>query len=634
MKDYILPKRGGEIESLLENMMNQDNLTKETNKGKVSVVEKSETIRVKVDRLNELMNLIGELVITKIRYEQQLVSLKKVINYLKDWDGEWKVNIERIRNNKSLFQHPEIQVVMQLLERNNDNIQELRGMIFPIVEDLSVCSARTGLVADDLQEGIMRVRMLPVASIFDLFPRLIRDMAKEMGKKVELVITGSETEVDKKILEEIKDPLIHLIRNAIDHGVESPEERKPKGKGEQGKISLSAYYQGNQVVIEIEDDGKGIDIERIKEVALKRKIVDKVTLEKMSLAEIYNLIFVPGFSTSPIITDVSGRGVGMDVVKTNVEQLKGTISINSTLNKGSRFTIKLPLTLATSEVLLVIAGGEKFAIPIFFIEETIRILPQDISTVKGREVLYNNGITLTVGRLSTLLNLKKISKKVYKKRLSKLDTQGKYLPVVVLKAVERRCALIIDELLGEQEIVIKSFGPQIRRVNNFSGVTIMGDGGLVMILNPIDLVEAVNSSSYFINILSGNKKEIGDQVVRKKILVVDDSITTRDLEKNILQVAGFDVDTASDGQEALEMVNKVEYDVVVTDVQMPKVDGFQLTSILRRQEKNKSLPIIMVTSLESEEDKRRGIEAGVDAYITKGAFDQNNLLDVIKKLSA
>jgi two-component system chemotaxis sensor kinase CheA len=360
----------------------------------------------------------------------------------------------------------------QNVKLDKRDIKQVKGLTFRLNE----ATVSLGRVANELQEGVMRIRMLPISQLFSRYPRLIHDLVRESGKQVNLDIRGQDTELDKMVIEQIADPLIHIIRNAVDHGIEFPDERKKIGKPESGRLSLEAYHESNHVVIEVSDDGKGIDTDRVKAKAIEKQLVTAEDLDKMSLKDIFGLIMLPGFSTADQVTHTSGRGVGMDVVKKNVEKLNGTIEIESKRGISTHFQIKIPLTLAIIPALLVKAEHKLFTIPLSVVDETIRIFKQDISTIEDIEVIHLRDQTIPLLRLSEVFNMRK----------DRPDNE-KYFVVIVSTGI-KQVGLVVDSLLGQEEVVIKPLEDYIQENSGFSGATILGDGQISLILDVYELI--------------------------------------------------------------------------------------------------------------------------------------------------
>jgi len=540
-----------------KNSKKQEEVTK---KEKKVSSQPEQTIRVEVSRLDSLMNLIGELVLGKNR----------------------------------------------LLKIYDDVEERYEGEKF--LEELNQVVSSVSLVTTDLQIAVMKTRMLPIAKVFNKFPRLVRDLSRELNKEIELIMSGEETELDKSIIEEIGDPLVHMIRNSCDHGIESKERRKEVGKDPKGKVYLKAYNEGNQIVIEIKDDGAGMDPDFLKMKALDKGIVSEKEIENMSDKEAYSLIFKPGFSTAAKVTGVSGRGVGMDVVKTNIEKLNGIIDIESVLGEGTTFKLKIPLTLAIMQALLVQAQEEYFAIPLSSVLETVRIGMDEIYTIDGKNVLKLRNEILPLARLSDMFEVEKV-----------LDS-SEQVYVVVIGVAESKLGIIVDGLVGQEEVVIKSMGEYLQGIEGIAGATIRGDGGVTLIADVSAMMEIAKNLN--VNLLTEN--DIA--VTREKnspadynVLIVDDSKTDRAIMQKGLQPLGINIVEATNGVEALELLKRGDmiFDAMLIDIEMPQMDGYTLASEIRKYSKYKNLPLLAVTSRSSKSDRLRGVEVGMTEYITK-----------------
>jgi two-component system chemotaxis sensor kinase CheA len=536
---------------------------------KVSTVE--QTIRVDVHRLDNLMNLIGELVLSKNR----------------------------------------------LIKIYNDVEERYEGEHF--LDELNQVVSSISIVTTDLQIAVMKTRMLQIGKVFNKFPRIVRDLSRELGKKVNLIIKGEETELDKSIIEEIGDPLMHMIRNSVDHGIEPPEERVKLVKPKVGIVELKAYNEGNQIVIEIADDGRGMDPEVLKEKALEKGLISEKEADMMSDKEAFMLIFKPGFSTASKVTSVSGRGVGMDVVKTNVEKLNGIIEIDSEKGKGSVFKIKIPLTLAIIQALLVTAQEELFAVPLANVIETVRITLEDISTVEGKSVLKLRDEILPLVNMSDIFKIEKIL------------GVTQYLYVVVLGVGASKIGLIVDGLIGQEEIVIKSLGEYLKGIKGIAGATIRGDGRVTLIVDVAALMKlAKETHSHTIinkhNVIKKKKEKAEDYV----ILIIDDSNTDRKIMRKAIESLGFTIKEATNGEEALNIIKSTDIDAALVDIEMPKMDGYTLAQEIRKYNRFKNLPLIAVTSRTTKADRVRGVEVGMNEYITK-PYTPEYLANVLKR---
>jgi two-component system chemotaxis sensor kinase CheA len=609
-----------------------------------NTTKSDETIRVSVSKLDALMAQFSELLGAKIRAEQRLADIRDLQTMATDWQKDWTAlrgNYNRLvrngRNGHNGNDHQsdphqsdtrngqngyskDINALTDFVSFNQEQIRALNTQANGLYRQVSNDTMRLSLIINELQEEIKRVRMLPLATITTTFSRMVRDVAREQKKKVNFTIEGGDTELDKRVLEQIKDPLIHLLRNSVDHGLETPAERKRAGKSPEGQIILSASQQGNRIVIRVEDDGRGLDLEAIKGSAIRKGLLRMGEADKLGETEIANLIFNSGLSTSSIITDISGRGVGMDVVRKNVEELHGTLEVDFEPGAGTVFVMTLPLTLASSRGLLVKAGEQTFALPLTSVERMLQIDANSIASVEGKEAITYQGKPIALARLADLMELP----------FKPVDTEQ--LTVVIVAVAEKRLGLVVDDLAGEQEVVIKNLGRQLAKVAGFAGATLLGTGQVILVLHIADLIKLAARTKPRIMMADMEEKEdTSDE--RKTILVVDDSITTRTLEKNILEAVGYEVKLATDGREALGVLATAGLPhLIVSDINMPRIDGFELTSRIKQDARYANIPVILVTSLDSPADKARGIEVGADAYIVKSSFDQGNLLDTIEQL--
>ena len=532
-----------------------------------------QTIRVDVKRLDDLMNLIGELVLGKNR-------LLKIYDDVEErYEGE------------------------QFLEELNQ-----------VVSSIS-------LVTTDLQIAVMKTRMLPIGKVFNKFPRMVRDLARELHKEIELVISGEDTELDKSIVEEIGDPLVHIIRNSCDHGIEPPEERVKMGKPPKGTIWLKAYNEGNHIIIEIVDDGRGMDPEILKQKALEKGIISEKEADQMSDKEAYMLIFKPGFSTAAKVTNVSGRGVGMDVVKSNIEKLNGIIEIDSEKGKGTTLKLKIPLTLAIIQSLLVSVQEEFYAVPLASVLETVRITPDEIQSVEGRSVLRLRDEVLPLVHLADIFDVERVF------------SMGEHAYVVIIGLAESKLGLIVDSLVGQEEIVIKSLGEYLKGVDGIAGATIRGDGRVTLIVDVgalMDMAKDVKSSIQ--NLESGNDKKEKNSPADYNVLIVDDSKTDRTIMRKALEPLGISITEATNGVEALNLLKdgSKTFDAALVDIEMPRMDGYTLASEIRKFNKFKHMPLIAVTSRTSRSDRLRGVEVGMTEYITK-PYTPEYLMNVVAR---
>jgi len=554
-----------------------------------------ETVRVDTKMLDALMTQTGELTVTKGHISSRIPEIDEIIEI-----AEYGV-----RNGEL-----------------NTKLQNLKSKI-------SGDSSRLDFISDRLDDGVRKIRLIPISTIFNLFPKMVRDMAREKSKEVELIIEGGDTVADKRIVEEIKDPLMHIIRNSIDHGIEKPDEREKKGKPRTGTITLKGMQTASNIIIEVSDDGKGLDIEAVKQAAVKRNICSEAELSGMTKAQIESLIFKSGFSTSTFVSDVSGRGVGLDVVRTNVERLKGSVALESYPDKGCRFRIKLPVTLSTMCVMITAIGGRRYAIPVEYVEMSRMITHDEIFTVAGRQTIKIDSQPISVAHLSDVLQVRG-SRSGVRSEDSRLPTHDSQLkkPCIILSVNNERMGVIVDELIDEQEVVLKPQSALLKSVRNVSGATVLATGEVCMVLNPNDMLKTLRRQE------APPPPEIPTEkkVKKKTILLVEDSIVTRTQEKRILEDAGYNVVIAVDGVDALSKLSSQPFDAVVSDIMMPNMDGLTLTEKIRKETKYKELPVILVTTLSSDEDRKKGMDVGANAYIAKPTFDQKMLLEIMERL--
>ncbi|MHB9004367.1 MAG: chemotaxis protein CheW, partial [Coriobacteriia bacterium] len=576
------------------------------------------TIRIKTAQVDSLLNLISEVVISEIKDEQRVLGLRQSLGEQAEIWQSW-VRLKSTLNSLPVVDEAAMAPVMDEVSVLDGLLTDRRRKLSEFVKDYTDDLSRTSVVVNDLQEQGMRLRMLPVSTVFQTFPRAARDLAKSFKKELELVLEGVDTELDKKVLEEINDPLIHIMRNAVDHGIESPAERIAAGKPAVGTMRMAARQEGDHIVIEVSDDGAGIDPDKVRAAAVRKGYITESEAKAMTDREATYLIFERGFSTNAIITEISGRGVGMDVVREFiVEKLKGSLDVQSEMGKGTTFLLTIPLTLAIIRALMIRVGDQVFAMPTASVDETMRITPESVLKVEGREVIRRQRRTIPLVRLGEILGIPHQERE-----------PGAKLPIATIGFSGHRMGFIVDALVGEQQIVIKPLGDHLQKVENVAGVTILGAGEVVPILNVPDLMHNARRKSGQIVASVATKEHTGP----RKVLICEDSFTTRELERSIFEAAGFEVEVAMDGAMGLgKLRDGLKVDAVVSDVQMPNMTGFELTRAIKSDKQLKDIPVIIVTSLERDEEKAEGIDAGADAYITKSVFNQDTLLDTVERL--
>lgn len=575
---------------------------------KETKLKTGETVRINSEKLDELIKLMGEIVSNQNRLKQRLHDVKEI---------EWAA--DHFFKTLSLLGDSNPAAVLKEHEGGmNDGVQSLSQKIRQLVSNVKDDTNIQGLLTDELQEKALKMRMVPLSTVFDSLHRMVRDISKSIGKEIDFTVEGGDIELDKKMIDKLGDPLVHMLRNSVDHGIESPQDRLKAGKHETGKIKLSASYDAGSILIELSDDGGGIPLDKIKEKALRKKMFSEEEFDGMSESALIDLIFHPGFSTSAIITDVSGRGVGMDVVKRNIiEDLRGSLKVHTENGKGTTFQIRLPMTLAIMRILLVTVKDIVFAIAAHYVSEIIRVPKSDLISVVDKKAVRLRNEFIPVAHMEALLGLPS----------GKRSEKDNFLIIIVCVGSEK-IGFVIDSLLDEVDMVIKSLPAHMKNIQLVSGVSISGRNEIINVLHIPALIEAAKK----IREEKLSKSTASEERGAISILVVDDSLNTREIEKSILEAYGYRVELAGDGMEGFQKTRDFKYDLVITDVEMPRLDGFSLTEKLRNDETYRNTPIIIVTSREKEEDKRRGIMVGADAYIIKGAFDQTNLLETVQNL--
>jgi two-component system, chemotaxis family, sensor kinase CheA len=580
-----------------------------------------DTIRVEPQKLDTLMTQAGELAVTKLRIAERMGEIEEILALWEEWSRDAFVNRSVFDKIERGSQRHNLKQLQNFQHRAEQRLERLGSLINRLKSTAYEDTARLDIIAGELESGIKTLRLLPLSNMFALFPRLVRDLAKQQGKEINLVIEGGDTKADKRILEEMKDPLLHLLRNAVDHGIESPQERESMGKPRTATIYLRGYQTANSIGIEVTDDGRGLNLDSIKRTAIRRGICREEDLEAMTIAQIQSLIFAPGFSTRTTVTEISGRGIGLDVVRANIERLKGTLQIESLPGMGCEFRIKLDTTLATTHVLIVEVNHVSYALPVEFVQTNLLVSRQEIFALEGSQTIAIDGQPISVAWLADLLELPAIAP-------NSLKSATKMLPCVVLQVGNDRLGLLVDALLDRQDIVLKPQSKLLKRIRNVSGATILGTGEVCMVLNPQDLLKSLQKKPVALQA----SESIQQAKTKQKLLLVEDSIIIRTQVKRLLEGAGYDVTAAVDGADGFNKLRARNFDAVISDVQMPNLDGLGLAAKIRQHKEYQELPIILVTTLASDEDKRRGAEAGANAYLTKGTFDQKVLLDTLNRL--
>jgi two-component system, chemotaxis family, sensor kinase CheA len=589
-----------------------------------AVVRSSQTVRIAVDSLDTQLLEAEEMLSAKLSAQERAADLGALAGSFAAWRKEWarvqpaahalRQAQDRPNAPRTAPYAPEL---ANFFTWNQDYWRALEEKVNSLRRAAEQDRLLVSKLVDDLLENSKQLLMLPVATLSALLAKVVRDLCRDQNKQAEFVIQGDEVTLDRRILEELKDPLIHLLRNCVDHGIELPEQRQRLGKPRQARIVLAVTpLSGNQVEISVSDDGAGIDVEEVRAAAAKRslKAIDPSTDSTLAL------VFEPEVSTSPMVTQVSGRGLGLAIVREKTEKLGGRVALETRPNAGTTFRMTVPLTLSTYRGVLVKVKRRLFVVPTAQIERVLRFKSQDIQTVEGRPTLCSRGRTIALVELAGILQLE---------RMPEGTAQSEATQALILGAGDQCVAFAVDAVLDEREVLVKRFTKPLSRVRNIAGATILGSGEVVPILNVHDLLKSARTAS------SRAATPTPTQPIskaRKKILVVEDSVTSRALLKGILESAGYTVKTAVDGIEGFNTLCLEEFDLVVSDVEMPRMNGFDLTARIRAERDFADLPVVLVTALESREDRERGIDVGASAYLVKSSFDQTNLFEALRRL--
>jgi two-component system chemotaxis sensor kinase CheA len=579
-----------------------------------------DNLRVSMRKLNALMAQVGELLAARLRTDQRLAELRSLLGSEEELLDQRTVLLSALRDRRPVQLDSYSGQLLETFEEDVSQRKQLVRELRVLVRAFEADALQSTILSGELQEDIRRIQTFPLASVLDPLPRAVRNLAREAGKDAILRIEGAELELDKKVLEALKDPLNHLLRNAVDHGIEAPDLRQRAGKPSHGTIVIRAEHRGDSIVITTGDDGPGVDLEAVRQHGLERGLLSPEQAESAPEQKLLELLFAPGLTTRARASSVSGRGVGLDAVRTNIEELQGVISVDSQPGQGTVFTIVLPLTIYVVHALLLRVGAHQLAMPISSIRRILRVKPAEVLTVEQSEAVLVEGRPLALISLGSLLGVE-----------SEDDAERERIPVLVVGTGEARCALAVDEIVGDQTVLAKHFEPPLMRVKNFAGATIRGDGSVLLMLNPIDLLRSANAHQFSRSGQLARRLDVDQR--QPRVLLVDDSLTTRSLERSVFELAGFEVVAAADGEEALQALNADEpFDVIVSDVSMPGISGFELCERVRQSERHRTVPLVLVTALASAEDRRRGLEAGADAYIAKQEFDHEVLVAKVSEL--
>lgn len=576
-----------------------------------------ETVRVRAVHLDSLLRSTNELVTETLIQRQLTRSLVEIDRSLSDFDKQWrrtrKMTSAMVREmgdheRSSMLDHS-LEALEQSLRRLVSDARSSRRL-----------QQRTGWtlrqLGGELQQEVRKVRMVPADGIFGGFRKMVRDIARDAGKQVEVHVAGLDVEADRMVLQGLKDPVMHLLRNALSHGVESPEERQAAGKPPKAGISLRFDVSDGRLVVLVEDDGRGVDYDAIRRKAVERGALGEDEAAGLERQALLDLIFDPGFSTAPQVDDLAGRGMGLSVVREAAAMMNGTVEVRRRDPAGTCFRLSVPLSVSSQRLFLVECQGHVYALPTEGVDRLYRVKAEAVGTVEGKSVVYLGGQQLPLLSMAHLLALGESAVKVTRN----------VVPLVVLKNGDRRVAVAVDAFLSIREGLVKDIGVPGARGTIVAGGMLMEDGGIALVLNPFEIVETFRKSGS-IRVLTTVEKPTERRV--PVILVVDDSLTTRTLEKSILEAHGYQVRLAFDGLEALGRLRAEQIDLIISDIQMPRLDGFGLLQAIKADPTLKSIPLILVSSLEAREDRERGLELGADAYVVKRKFDQKELLETI-----
>jgi len=658
----------------------KDKADEESLRKEPSAMPQSKSVRIALERLDRMMNAVGELVINRTRMLGRVAELERladVLNFSKarmqDKVAEFQEKYEfsrirtappqspsesfPLRGGYSSYSHSFDHALAEFSELEMDryddfnilsrSLTEISADITEVLTQLDGFVRRVDSDIDEftklahrLQDEITQARMVPIGNLYTRLSRTVRDAAKAVGKRVELTLAGAETELDNNIIQQISDPLIHLVRNAVAHGVEREEERYQAGKTDHGNVAVRAYHRGNHIYIEVEDDGRGIDYDKVRKTAIETGVVSQEGAAELGERELLDLLFRPGFSTAPRKTELAGRGVGLDVVRSNVTQLNGEIEVETEKNRGTRFTLKVPLTLIISQALFVRCGKTSFALPLAFVEEIRRLPATEIEDVGGKLLTKVRDLVTEIVRLDTELGLEAIQ-----------PVNG-YFRMVIVNVAGRQVGLVVEDVVRKDEIVIKNLGEYLRNVKLFPGATIAPDGSLILLIDVNRLVagEAIEHRPLMTNatasrIFTGAEAvargsippEAMEHVPEEKVVVlVDDSISVRKFVGRMLEKAGYRVQLASDGLEALEIVSQMRCDLVVTDLEMPRTNGYELLAHMRQNndEKTRGIPVMVVTSRAGAKHRERAMREGAVAFMTKPVQEEPFIALVTRLIGA
>lgn len=595
------------------------------------------TLRVDSIKLDNLVGQIGELIVSKIKTNEQLSLAKKIDNDLHEWQKNFTKMNHYIKHFDKKFLSTSNEVLDEgdfdyrkfvaynkqlssLAQAQSDKISSLIKEMDNLFKQLQESETKLNSTTNEIESMVKNMRILPLSTIFALFPRMVHNIARDKGKKIELVIEGADITADKTIIEEIKIPLMHIIRNAIDHGIEDPKTRANINKNPQGRIEIAANYIDNKLIIDVKDDGRGLDIEKIKAKALEKKLLTEDELKALNDDELTNLIFYPGFSTEDFVTELSGRGLGLDIVNNKINQMQGRIDIFSRLNKGTVVRIVLPAAVATKKVFVIEEQKELFAIETSVIKTILRVNSDEIFEKDNKNYYIYDDNAIAVYTLSQILDFENIAREANKYTLLIIETESSMF------------GIIVEKLISDQEIVHKKLAPPLYKVKNVSGITTLANGEACLILNVADIISTVNQAKTGTKIITKNGIVSSQDNYKYRILIVDDSHTTRILQKNILSKYGYNISSATDPIRALEKLKQNSYDLIISDVQMPEMNGFEFIKELRQIPRYENCPVVVMSSEDENKYQKEINETKIIKYIQKNTFKQEEFVKTIESI--
>ena len=578
-------------------------------------IESDRILRVSSESLNKLVGLAGESLVESRRLQNYVNELSRI----KNSQSELSKLIEKIYDVVTT-EKAGSRIEEYLIDAQN-KVLELKNINSSFITDFEIFTGKSSSLSNRLYREVLLSRMRPFEEGVNDFPRMVRDLGRQLNKRVQLLIEGASTKVDRDILEKLKAPLTHLVRNAVDHGVESGEERIKAGKPEEGTLKLSASHRAGMLYITLKDDGGGIDIEKIKKKIIEKNYVTEDMAAELTDSETTDFLFLPGFSTSQKVTEISGRGVGLDVVQNMIQEVGGIVRVDSKFGEGTTFTLQLPITLSVVRTLIMEVAGEPYAIPLTRIDYAIKIRIDKVNSVEGKQFFEYNKEKIGIIKASQILG-----KNEAKNGLN-------YLNIVVISDRVNKFGLIVDKLLGERDLVVHRLDSRLGKIKDISAASVLEDGEPVLIFDVEDLVKSIEDllEGKELSKVSGISKA-KEQSNKKRILVVDDSITVREVEKKLLESYGYEVNTAVNGMDGWNSVRGTHYDLIISDIDMPRMNGFEFVTLVRKNEKTHDVPVIIVSYKDREEDKLKGMEAGANYYLTKSSFHDDTFIEAVKDL--